>query len=266
MPPLSPDTIKHVHSADAALFKRKSYEISEQQEEKPSLGRNSRGSSIIILVSYVLWLVFQTVAHKRMFDKTSEPSKLWNAPLEPGKSHEGLAVTVHGFNLPSKQEEDDDAEEEQIPVLTSWGGGITTVVATVLIGFHSEFATNSIQGLRQRANISQKFVGLVILPILSFDPSAVAVAMKDKMDLSISFTLEKCMQTSLLVVPFVIIIAWGMVIDDMTLEFDGFSTASLFASNLIVSYVVQAGRSNWLTGALLIKIYLIIALAAFFIE
>lgn len=53
------------------------------------------------------------------------------------------------------------------------------------------------------------------------------------------------MQTSLLVVPLIVLLAWCMGINDMTLEFDGFSTASLFASNLIVSYVVQAGKSNW---------------------
>ena len=52
----------------------------------------------------------------------------------------------------------------------------------------------------------------------------------------------------------------------MTLELDGFSVAATFVSILIVSYVVQDGRSNWLVGALLVKIYVIVALAAYFIR
>lgn len=53
------------------------------------------------------------------------------------------------------------------------------------------------------------------------------------------------MQTSLLVVPIIVILAWCMGIDDMTLEFSGSIVAALFASIIIVTYVVQEGRSNW---------------------
>ena len=40
-------------------------------------------------------------------------------------------------------------------------------------------------------------------------------------------------------------LATGLKIDDMTLDFDGFSVAALFASIIIVTYVVQEGKSNW---------------------
>lgn len=74
------------------------------------------------------------------------------------------------------------------------------------------------------------------------------------------------MQTALMVVPLIVLLAWGMGIDAMTLEFDSFSVAALFVSIIIVTYVVQEGKSNWLTGALLIKVYVIIALSAFFVR
>lgn len=69
-----------------------------------------------------------------------------------------------------------------------------------------------------------------------------------------------------MVVPLVVLLAWCMRIDTMTLEFDSFPITALFASIIIVTYVVQEGKSNWLTGALLIKVYIIIALAAFYIH
>lgn len=218
----------------------------------------SRGSSVIILVSYGLWLLFQNKTHKNIFNTTPKEAKPWSKArvIKSGEVNMGLAGIgaaaagavggkIHEDQLLNKQDDDDDDDEEEVPVLTLIGGILATILSTVLIGFHSEFATNSIQGLCQQAHISQKFVGLVILPFLSFDHSAAVVATKNKMDMSISLTLERCMQTSLLVVPLVVLLAWCMGINDMTLEFDGFSTASLFASNIIVSYVVQQGKANW---------------------
>lgn len=219
----------------------------------------SRGSSVIILISYGLWLTFQNKTHKNIFDTTPKEAEPWSKArvIQPGEALMGIAGIgaaaagavggqIHGDKILNNQDQDkDDEQEEGIPALTLIGGILATVSSTVLIGFHGEFATNSIQGLCQEAHISQKFVGLVILPLLSFDHSAVLVATRDKLDMSISLTLERCMQTSLLVVPVVVLLAWCMGINDMTLEFDGFSTASLFASNIIVSYVVQEGKSNW---------------------
>lgn len=52
------------------------------------------------------------------------------------------------------------------------------------------------------------------------------------------------MQTALMVMPLSVIIGWGMGID-MSLDFNGFEVASLFAAILIVNYIVQDGKSNW---------------------
>lgn len=63
--------------------------------------------------------------------------------------------------------------------------------------------------------------------------------------MSLALTLERYMQTALMVVPLIVLIAWGMHIDSMTLDFDGFTVAALFASIIIVTYVVQEGKSKW---------------------
>ncbi|KAL1592246.1 hypothetical protein SLS60_011323 [Paraconiothyrium brasiliense] len=115
------------------------------------------------------------------------------------------------------------------------------------------------QGLLQH-DISQSFLGLIILPLLEADPMAIEVAKQDAMDLSVTLTLGRSMQTAFLIVPLTVLLAWCMGIDGMTLEFQGFSIAALCASVIIVTY------SNWLTGALLIKVFIIIALAAVYIE
>ena len=136
-------------------------------------------------------------------------------------------------------------EEQDVPPLSLITAIIASVVFTALLAFNTQFATNSVQGIMQQHSISTTFMGIVILPVLSNDLTPVIMAMRDKMHTSLSLTLERCMQTALMVVPLVVLIAWGMNIDRMTLDFDSFSVASLFASIIIVTYVVQEGKSNW---------------------
>jgi Ca2+:H+ antiporter len=114
----------------------------------------------------------------------------------------------------------------------------------VLVAFNTQFATDSIQGLLQRRKVSQRLLSLMILPLLSTHPMAINMAMQDKMNMSISLALERSMQTCLLLVPLAVPVAWCMGVDDMNLEFDGFSVATLFTSIVIVTYVVQEKKSN----------------------
>jgi Ca2+:H+ antiporter len=65
------------------------------------------------------------------------------------------------------------------------------------------------------------------------------------MDLAISLTLGKCMQLALFVVPLTVLIAWWIHVDDMSLQFDGFTIVSLFIAMIVLGYVVQEGKSNW---------------------
>ncbi|KAF2489821.1 hypothetical protein BU16DRAFT_165087 [Lophium mytilinum] len=237
----------------------------------------SRGTSVIILISYGLWLLFQLKTNRSMFNEPSKAAP--KAKVSPGKvdrdaaalreiAHVGArtAAMAGGSVCQTQLVVEGDDEDPEIPTLSLTGGIATLVTCVVLIAFNTQFATDSLQGLLQHAGVSHNFVGLVILPILSNDPSSIRMAVRDKMDISIALTLERCMQTSLMVLPLVVLLAWCMGIDDMSIEFDGFSVAALFASIIIVTYVVQEGKSNWLTGALLIKVYIIIALASFYVD
>jgi Ca2+/H+ antiporter len=132
-----------------------------------------------------------------------------------------------------------------LKLLLTYKAIATLVISTALIAFNTQFATDSIQGMLEHTGISQRFIGFVILPILTIDPTSIIVAAKDKMDLSVPLTLGRCMQTALMVVPLLVLIAWCMGIDNMTLEFDAFSITALFASIIIVTYAVHEGRSNW---------------------
>ncbi|KAJ4382220.1 hypothetical protein N0V86_002553 [Didymella sp. IMI 355093] len=212
------------------------------------------------MVSYILWLVFQLKTHRWLFGAPSQKvPKRRSTEKGEGSAVRGIAAIGAGAaaasggrvnlnNLLQKtrdSEDEDDEDEFQTPSLSMLSAMVVLIISVVLVAFNTEFATNSIQALLQRHNVSKTFLSLIILPILSNDPIAIKMAMLDKMDISISLTLERCMQTALMVVPLSVLLAWAMGISEMDLKFDGFPITALFASVVIVTYVVQEGKSNW---------------------
>ncbi|KAH0138343.1 hypothetical protein KCU67_g9158, partial [Aureobasidium melanogenum] len=113
-----------------------------------------------------------------------------------------------------------------------------------------------------------EFVGLILVPIVgnaAEHATAVTVAIKDKMDLAIGVAVGSSMQIALLVLPLMVVISWiGLGHDAMTLDFDGFQVAVLFIAVLLVNYLIQDGESHWLEGILLMAVYIIIAVSAWF--
>lgn len=85
------------------------------------------------------------------------------------------------------------------------------------------------------------------------------------MDLSIGVAVGSSLQIALLVLPLVVVIGWiAGKGDEMTLYFDGFQLAMLFVAILLVNYLIQDGKSHWLEGMLLMFLYIMIAVAAWF--
>lgn len=140
------------------------------------------------------------------------------------------------------------------------------LVVTGLVAVCAELLVNSIDYLVQETGVSQAFIGLIILPIVgnaAEHVTAVTVASKNKMDLAIGVALGSSIQIAIFVTPLIVLLGWCLN-RDMSLYFSLFETISLFASAFIVNYLMIDGRSNYLEGALLIAVYIIIALAAFF--
>lgn len=214
----------------------------------------SRGTAVIIIISYLLWLIFQFRTHRVMFEEPSAkaPKKPSSRRKAEGDASKALAATGGHMSATAGgsinrgylvQEPEENCET--VPQLTRLGALATIIISTTILAFHTEFATNSIQGILANDTVSEKFIGIVILPLLSNDLSTIACGWKDKLDLSLALSVHRAMQTALLVAPLVVLIGWGMSIDRMTLDFDGFSAASLFASIIILTYIISEGRSYW---------------------
>ena len=202
----------------------------------------SRGTSIILLALYLLYLYFQLVSHAKLFDSEAQ-----NADDE-GQQEEG-ENTSQGYK-----------EGEILPPIAA---AVALVIITVAVAVCAEYLVDSIDAIVERTGISKTFVGLILLPIVgnaAEHVTAVVVSWKDKMDLALGVAIGSSMQIALFVTPFLVVLGW--IIDrDMTLQFKGFETVVFFLSVLVVNYLIQDGQSNYLEGAMCLGTYIIIAIA-----
>lgn len=238
----------------------------------------SRGTSIILLLVYASYLVFQLKTHAEMYNEKSEKGEKRHKDKD---TKSGIALMGHQAIKPLGQDmnrgefvqkredqpQNEDDEEDDEPNLSLIGALITLTAATVAIAFCSEFMVTGINVVGQ--HISQEFIGLILLPIVgnaAEHATAVTVACKDKMDLAIGVAVGSSMQIALLVLPLMVVIGWcGLGHPaEMTLNFDGFQVTVLFIAVLLVNYLIQDGESHWLEGVLLQATYIIIALTAYY--
>jgi Ca2+:H+ antiporter len=90
------------------------------------------------------------------------------------------------------------------------------------------------------------------------------MAVKNKMELSLAISLGSSLQIALFVAPLLVFISL-ILGNPLTLTFNTFELIALFAAVLIAAFIALDGESNWLEGAQLLGVYIIIGIAFFFL-
>jgi len=186
----------------------------------------SRGTSIVMLIIYGLFLFFQLKTHKQLY-MSPEPEE---------EEEKGMTWPVAVFCL---------------------------AAITVLVAVCSEYLVDSLKGVTETWGISQTFAGMILLPIVGNAAehlTAVTVSIKGKIDLAIGVAVGSSQQIAMMVTPLMVILGWIINVD-MSLFFDIFETAVLFMTVVLVFALILDGGSNWLEGAMLIGVYFILGIA-----
>lgn len=121
---------------------------------------------------------------------------------------------------------------------------VIVVALTTVLGFNVSFATDSLDGLITKTQLTPTFIAIVLLPLLGVDFTILSLARTNEMDLFISLTVGKCLQTALLVIPVIVILGWILGNESMNLQFDPFEVVALFASVMYINSIIQEGKSN----------------------
>ena len=181
----------------------------------------SRGTSLILLILYIIYLYFQLKSHAQLFEQGE--------------------LQAH--------DEEKEGDEATLSPLTAV---VVLFGITVLIGMSAEYLVGSIDDIVDIFNINKTFIGLIILPTvgnIAEHITAIAAASKKKMDLAICVALGSSLQVALLVTPLLVILGW-VVDQPMSLCFAPFDTIVFFLSVLVMTGLISDGDSNYLEGAM----------------
>lgn len=189
----------------------------------------AEGVALILLATYAASLLFTLKTHRRLFG--GEPHPLDAAPWPVGRAVGALAG------------------------------------ATVGVAIASELLVHAVEGVTASLGWSETFLGLVIIPFIgnaAEHATAVVVARKGKTDLALQIALGSSTQVALLVAPLLVFIGASLG-RGMNLAFAPFEVMAIGVSTIVVALAVQDGESNWFEGVQLVALYLMVAVAAYFI-
>lgn len=195
----------------------------------------SRGTSVLLMIAYGGYLLFQLSTHKTSF----ESDQLFEH-YPTRRSHAG-AMEDGVLENSSTPEEDESKSRE----LSIWTALFMFTATTALLYFCVDFVVNSVLELREVHDFpSLAFSGYILIPILNCDLGAIE-QVELSMDSVLIFTFDKSLQLALFFSPFLVMVAWGAGFDDASLSFDILAVTALFMSVYLVNALSSSGEFNW---------------------
>jgi Ca2+:H+ antiporter len=176
----------------------------------------------------------------------------------------GLYYTLRSTRSPLSHAGGAESEAPHWSMRTAIGVLIVATLATVWM---SEILVGSVEAVTASFGLSEFFIGIILVPLIGNVAEhlvAVQVAIKNQMDLSLEIALGSSLQIALFVAPVLAFVAL-LFGQQLTLVFNQFELVALIAAVLTTGLVAADGETNWLEGAELIGVYLMLGLAFFFL-
>nr|AET87472.1 Ca2+/H+ exchanging protein [Morus alba var. multicaulis]AEY68239.1 calcium exchanger protein 1 [Morus alba] len=195
----------------------------------------SRASSIVMLLAYAAYLVFQLWTHRQLFE----------AEEESGEGGDGSEEAVIGF----------------------WSGFAWLVGMTLVIALLSEYVVETIEDASDSWGLSISFLSIILLPIVgnaAEHAGAIIFAFKNKLDITLGVALGSASQIAMFVVPLCVVVSWIMG-NNMDLNFNLLETSSLALAIIATAFTLQDGTSHYMKGLVLLLCYIVIG-ACFFVS
>ncbi|WJY28342.1 MULTISPECIES: calcium/proton exchanger [Sporosarcina] len=187
----------------------------------------SVGISVILIAIYLAGLFFKLVTHRGVFASGDEA-----------------------------------AVEEEEPEWTKGKSILVLLLSTVAVAFVSEQLVQTFETLGERFGWSELFIGIIIVAIVgnaAEHVSAVTMAMKNRMDVSVEIAVGSTLQVAMFVAPALVLISLLMP-TEMPLVFTIQELVAMVTAALLVINLSNDGESNWFEGLVLFAAYIIMAI------
>ncbi|MBX7164973.1 MAG: calcium/proton exchanger [Pirellulales bacterium] len=203
---------------------------------KSEVGDISLELSVLLLFAYALNLVFALKTHRHLY---AGPADVETA--EPG---------------------DDEAPHAPWPVRRAIG---VLLVATALVAVLAEFMIGSVVEASHAIGLTELFVGVIVVAIVgnaAEHSTAVLMALRNRMDLSLSIAIGSSIQIALFIAPVLVLVSHGMGMP-LDLVFTVPEIMAVVMAATVMHQIAGDGQSNWFEGVLLLLLYAMLGLLFF---
>ncbi|PSN18936.1 calcium/proton exchanger [filamentous cyanobacterium CCP5] len=223
----------------------------------PAIQKLSDSVAVVLIVVYGLTLLFAMKTHSYLYDA---------GMIDAEEDTDEAAIAPSPSNQPPSNQPESTTEDHSThpPNLKIW---IPVLLgATLLVALESELLVDALEVATEQLGLTALFTGVIVLPIIgnaAEHATAVTVALKNKMDLSVSVAVGSSLQIALFVAPVLVLAGW-FIGQPMDLDFNPFELVAVVVAVLIANSISGDGRSNWLEGVLLLAAYAVLGLAFYF--
>ncbi len=199
--------------------------------------------AVVLIVVYGLTLLFSLKTHSYLYD----------VGLADSDSEEIALIADTSV-----------AEVMTRPQLWFWI--LVLLISTISIAVESELFVEVIDEATSGLGLTPLFTGVILLPLvgdIAGSITAIRMAMKNDMDLTVSIVMGSSLLVALFVAPLLVLVG-QFIGQPMDLNFNTFEVISVAIAVTVVNFINLAGRSNWLEGTLLLATYIILGVAFYY--
>lgn len=190
--------------------------------------------AIVLFVTYILGLIFSLRTHKHLYSEERAED-----------SDEALGTSEW-------------SQTKSVSVL---------LIATLFVALMSEFLVGAVEHTAHAFGMTDVFVGVILVAIIgnaAEHSTAILMAMKNQMGLALHIAIGSSIQIALFVAPLLVFSGY-LFGQPMNLLFSPFEVVSVALTVGVVSLVAIDGESNWMEGVQLLAVYIILAIAFYFL-
>jgi Ca2+:H+ antiporter len=226
--------------------------------------RQASSNSILLALAVIALLIPSLLSHSIGSDSSIEVEAF-------SLGVAGVMVLLYALGLLysfRSHEGGHNPEQPAVEKRPAWSLSTALVVlalATVGVAYLSELLVGAVEPVVKSLGVSEFFLGVILIPIVGNVAEhlvAVRTALKNQMDLSVEISVASSLQIALFVAPVLVFVSL-LLGNPLQLIFNQFELLALIAGVLIAALVSADGESNWLEGAELLAVYVILGLAFF---
>jgi len=215
--------------------------------------------AVVLLLVYIMYLSLH-VFHVRSSRRNPTRRGKYAPPPPPANTEDEEVEAVTGNPDPRQ------VDPQRIPP-KPWLAGLMLLIATIGTAWNSELLVGAITPVASQLGWSKVFIGLVIIPIVgnaAEHSSALYIAFKDRVDLTMAIAAGSSIQVATFVAPLLVLVSLFYT-THLDMVFHPLELVILALASILFALISLDGESSWLAGIQLVALYVIACIVFFFI-